>query len=283
MIKKLNLITLFVLTTLISIYAQDQNIIFNLATESNMPMLTKKNDFEIAASVTNPLLDRDGFLGNLQIGYSPIKNWGINVGHFRFKESTFNNIQFTHLSLGGYLPLQIPNISKNQQSNYPEGKMPLGLLIDYYVGVEIGNVENNYSSNSGNSSSITQTSNFELEKFFLRGGLHYQGKIIGFSYIFKVGQLTYKNGSIDLGGDTSSAFYTRFQKIVRNNSEGFSEQTAKLFFGNKAIQGYLGFSFLLPRNDFVSSKKSKTYTIGIHADIDYLFQENRKKNNIWKA
>ena len=139
--------------------------------------LSEAKDLKISASgATNGELDVYGNNlkhRNFKIGYSPINHLGIIGSHFQIESiesnTKYGNGQLTYFGIGSYYFLKKRNTTnKITKSKY--GVKP-GVLFDIYGGYGKGNVLNVYSE--GGSSDLS------FRKYFLQGGIHWNGKILG--------------------------------------------------------------------------------------------------------
>jgi len=156
--------------------------------------------------------------------------------------------------------------------------MPIGTLIDFYGGMEIGSVNNYFRtvSTQNQFNLIELNSNIQLRKYFLRGGFHFQNKLIGFSTIFKGGRYYFEEGVINLEGESSNIFLHEFLLISRFPSGNYLESTLKLFVGKENIQGYIGITRLDTFHNLNIGEKNNLINFGLSVDIDNFYRGFRR-------
>lgn len=281
--------TFFAFSLFISCGSIHEDRLYQSPNQDGMPRLQKKNDGDISYGQKIPFVDKDSltYYRNIQISYSPIKHLGFSIGHSRLKSKTTNKskIYTSNAAIGGYYFFQTKRrIRKNGLQTPATATMPRGILFDLYGGLEVGAVENYIEevSSPNNFQPIELYSNFQLRKYFLRGGIHIQRKLFGLSLICKAGQFNYTKGFINLEGETSSRLLDEFFLISNFQSGQYLEPTVKIFLGEENIQGFFGVTQLYTFHDLGLDEKDQLIYFGLSVDIDNFyrgFRRNKKKKN----
>ena len=281
-LHSLHLFSFFFILFFFSCGSIHRDRIYQAAHIDGISRLQKQNDFDISYSQKAPYLERDTSISsrNIQVSYSPIKHLGLSFGQTKIERDSYkSSLHSTNAAIGGYYFFQTKDVIRKNGLRTPTSPiMPEGILIDFYTGVEWGNVKNYYEQVIGQNQfePIELSSNFQLRRFFVRAGFHYQKKIIGYSVICKFGQFNFEEGDINLEGQLSSRLLTEFIIISNLQSGNYFEPTAKIFLGKENIQGFLGITHLYTYHDLDIGEKDQIIYFGLSADIDNLFRGIRR-------
>jgi len=278
-------VTTFIIVSFISCDSTSHKMLYQSANIDDITRLRKKGDTSISYSQKIRFLDTDSTMyRNLQISYSPIKHLGVSVGHFRLNSTiSKTNIRFTNLAVGGYYLFQPKKRIRRLGLQTPTtAVMPVGILFDLYAGVDIGTVKN-YENIFGsirppNLPSVKEIeSNFQIHKYFLRSGIHFQTKLFGLSVTAKWGHYRYTKGVINVKGETPTYLLEEFHIVSNYKSGNYIEPSAKIFIGKENIQGYIGITQLLTFHDLDIFEKEELIYFGLRADIDNFYRGFRRK------
>ena len=241
--------------------------------EGNVMKLANRNDLKISASGNSSNGSYELKHSNFQIGYSPIKHLGIFASRFNMKgkEPTENperggNGYLNNVAIGGYYFFERGSLLDRIIKFDEELAVPSGFLIDAYLGYGKGHVHNFYVENG--------TSDLDLQKYFLQGGLHWQGKTLGFSYVLKVGRLNYFNGFLE--GKLDDENFNSFRNIEMTREFPFRETSLKFFMGIKQTRVYLNVSTLVSTFDNNFLHRTSLGSLGLIIDIDDIYHSIKR-------
>lgn len=236
--------------------------------EGSVLALNEQHDLKV--SYGNGNSSENSSSESLMLGYSPLPFLGLQGSYFGVNvpvndEGASGSGHILNGAIGGYyfFPLEKNYDGKERIPNVIG--LDRGFLLDLYFGYAEGSVENYYD--------ITNSSQFNFSKKFIQGGVHFQGRVIGFDCVIKGGNLDYNNGVVN--GRLTEEHLEEIQSIQRNDTYDFMEATFRVHFGIKHAR--LFFS----STTFDSSKLNNvkfiknTNHFGIIIEIDELF---RKKN-----
>lgn len=239
--------------------------------------LSEKGDIKVSAGVSGAG-DGDGTdkenAFSLQAGYSPVKHLGIQGSLFRLERKGSNENEETtrgkgHIAsgaIGGYYFLDFPLHTRKRIKRHAHLNIEEGFLFDLYAGYGAGSVYNQYAAGS--------TSDFNFHKLYLQGGIHVQGRRIGFDYVFKAVHLDFDNGFVN--GKIETENYQEIQKISQNNPFFFVENSFRLTYGIKQCRFFFTTSVIGNTRekigfDFIDS----SVHFGLLLDIDEIFRKRR--------
>ena len=208
--------------------------------EHNMLKLAKKNDIKAAissSSLTNEYVDNHSHL-NVQMGFSPIKHLGVFANYLNWKNGNIyndfqtgqsfdreTNYNTASAAVGGYYLLQTDGQKMRDDT---VASLPIGFLVDAYVGAGRGRVKNTFSPSAN--------SLLKFYKSYGQLGIHWQDEYVGLSLVHRFGQLNFFGGVLN-GNSEEAALY--FLHLQENQKQKFRETSFKLFMGTKEVRGYI--------------------------------------------
>lgn len=245
--------------------------------EGHLMSLNEKGDVKISGGVSETNDDEDNNF-NLQAGYSPINHLGLQASHFSLKRTggksnvivPRGNGYITSGAIGTYYFFENNKIRKvarrkDKKQLIPDYlKMKKGVLLDLYAGYGKGEVFNTYSNGA-----YTQ---FNFQKSYIQGGIHWQGKLIGISYVFKAVKLDYQNGIVlkELEPDDLEAI----QSLSAHNPFSFVEHSFRIHFGLRQGRFYLSSTGISKKPDEIGlSFIDSSHHIGLIIEIDEFFKK----------
>lgn len=272
--KKLDFIffilTIFLLTsacsstnvyTLSNRYKSNQYYAPNSGTEL---ALNEKNDFKISASateLTNIDYDSDNSNCSLLLGYSPMKHLGVQSSFFKLgKVSKYNqsgNLYFADIAIGSYYFIPLKKMTKASDILSEELGMKRGLLFDFYAGYGKGMINHDYS--------VFSSSQLHYRKIYLQLGLHLQGRVAGFDYVHKFGNLDYQTGTIVAFSRLDETEQIPIQEVLSFDTYPIREVTVRFHAGTKFARFFITMSWLHRGGRYAVNNSS---FIGVLFDID---------------
>ena len=261
----------FLLLTLSLIFFNSCSHYYYAPDEANVMKLAQRNDLKVAVSGNSTNGNYELKHANYQLGYSPIKHLGVFVSRFNMmgKEPINNpdrggNGFLNNAAMGGYYFFERGSILDRIVKYDEELAVPSGFLVDAYLGYGKGQVHNFYTEGG--------QSNLELQKYFLQGGLHWQGKTLGLSYVLKFGKLNYFNGIIE--GKLDEQNINSLQNIESIRASPFRETSLKFYMGIKQTRVYLNVSTVVStfENNFLH--RTSVGSFGIIMDIDDIYRSS---------
>lgn len=262
----------FVLTSLLPSCSVKNNHYY-VPPEGNVLTLSERNDLKISASTS---VNDDG-ITNVQIGYSPIKHIGLfgswmnqkngkGVYPFGFGISeNSNTATYKSAAIGGYF--------FKKRDTYYSTLIPKkyleqgGFLVDLYVGVGEGKFKRDYTN-------LRTYVEFEHEKIFAQTGLHYKFRSLGVSYVFKVGQLQFKN--VLIHGNFLLFPKYLFDELKEDNRIKTYESTFKIEYGIREAKVNISFTGFSDQLDIFSPIRSY-FSVGVLINVDEFFRKKRER------
>ena len=242
--------------------------------EANALKLQEQHDLKFSISGNSTNGNYELRHSNIQMGYSPIKHVGVFGSHFKMsgKEPIQNPIRggkghLNSFGLGGYYFLESSSFLDRIVKYDDEIGLNSGFLFDLYGGYGKGHV-NNYYVEGG-------FSDVDLQKYFLQGGVHWQGKAMGLSYIFKFGQLNYFNGLLE--GQIPIEDFNSLNNINEIRAFPFRETSLKFYMGIKYARVYLNVSTLTNEFDNSFNHRTSVGSFGVIMEIDEIYKSIKKK------
>ncbi len=236
--------------------------------EGNLLALGEKHDFKLSYAFGYTELLGKAF--SVQAGYSPLKHLGVQ---YSFASAT-NKESFTRFfhnkmngfAFGTYINF---NLKLSRLDETPENKNPSiysNFLFDFYVGFENGNIENRHS--------LADISIFEFTKRYAQLGLHWQGAVLGFNYVQKIGLIDYKKAIVSSSNGLQNI--SGFHNVIRYDTYNFTEHTLRMSLGIKHVQLYASATWMrFPKKDKIDIIDN-LYHLGLIIGLDKFF---RKKIN----
>ena len=268
--KNYKLIFLFFLITLFSscshyYYAPD---------EANVMKLAEQNDLKISASGNSTNGNYEIKHANFQISYSPIKHLGVFASRFNLKgKEPINSPErggngfLNNAAMGGYYFFETGSILDRIIKYDEELAVPSGFLLDAYLGYGKGHVHNFYIEGG--------TSDLDLQKYFIQGGIHWQGKTLGASYVLKFGKINFFNGLIE--GQIDDENINSIRNIETIREFPFRETSLKFYMGIRHARVYLNVSTVVDVFDNNFLHRTSLGSFGIIMDIDDIYRSIRNK------
>lgn len=234
--------------------------------------LTQKNDLHFSGYFHPSSNDKETL--NFQLGYSPIKYFGLVGSRFQYNKSypksdIYQNTQisFWDFAVGCYFPFfEKSNSSNNNFKN--NISVNSGLLFDIYVGHSSGEVSNFYDNIGRNQ--------FKIRKNYLQLGFHVQYKFMGIHMTTQVGNISYDDGIIQ--GGTTIAVQSTIDILNRDNNFVLIENSFQLDVGVRYGK------IVLATTRMNESRKlyrigviNQVVTLGALIDIDEFFRRKKMK------
>jgi len=244
--------------------------------EGNLLALNEQGDLKASASVGTAFSDYGtnnsyGF----QAGYSPWKGVAIQGSFFHinhiYQNALLGNLSIASGAIGTYYSKEFVNANQDA----PEKSSKQGLLFDAYLGFGMGDAYNNYLSGG--------KSNFIFNKVYLQGGIHWQAKWVGLSFIARIVRLDYDRAI--LTGNIINGEWSSINRIIDNNPYTLVETSSRFHVGNKHFKVYLSQSTVYPQFvDYEVDYLIRSLSIGAVLDIDSLFakKSSKKKKKLSK-
>jgi len=269
------------LLVLLQSCSSSPNNIYYAPEEHNMLKLANKND--IKAALSSSSLTRESSVEsnlNVQAAYSPIKHLGV-FGNFISWNNRNNNAPDNNGSIykigsaavGGYYLLE----NKNQKiRNDTLNSLPLGFLVDIYLGGGLGKVDNYYREAS--------ESFINFNKTYGQIGIHWQDEYVGLSWVMRFNKIYFRKGVFNGKNDRGIG---HFQYIQQYQNFNFRESTLKLFMGNKEARAYVSWTNVVNRDifldniNYISSLPSvdSVWNLGVVFGISDIFQSIKENKN----
>jgi len=240
---------------------------YNIPNSPHSLKLKEKGDFSFSygthiKSNTDDYYKNSGAFGNsystyevrtnsFQIGYNLINRLSISLNHDRLKSNStnngnrfvldlsedqlFHNSSLTGIGLGTYHQFKIRKwiILYDENIGIPQYRQ---MLLNLFVGYNKGKINNEYLLNErGNV-------NFNFQKYYVQGGVHWLGEKVELSYLLKFGKIEYLDGKI-IGRNASLMNPTLFS-IVNTQDYIFWENSLKLEFK----YSFMGFYYQATHN-----------------------------------
>jgi len=245
--------------------------------EANMLKLDDRNDLKFSASGNSTNGNYELRHTNVQLGYSPIKHVGVFASHFNMSgdEPKQNSIRggkghLNNVGLGGYYFLETESIL-NRLVKYDDNiGVRSGFLFDAYAGYGKGHVHNYYAEGG--------RSDLDIQKYFIQGGIHWQGKALGLSYVMKFGRLNYFNGLIV--GQLNESEISSLQNIESNREFPFRETSLKFYMGVKYARVYLNVATTIDEFDNFFTHRTSMGSFGVVVDIDDVYRAIKNRDKI---
>ena len=245
--------------------------------EANVLKLNEKNDLKFSASGNSTNGNYELKHTNLQLGYSPIKHVGIFASHFNMSgdEPIQNPIRggkghLNNIGLGGYYFLDSESILNNLVNYNDNIGVRSGFLFDAYAGYGKGHIYNYYPEGG--------ESDLDIQKYFIQGGVHWQGKGLGISYVFKFGRINYFNGLIV--GQLDQTEINSLRNINEIREFPFRESSLKFYMGVKYARVYLNVVTMGNEFDNLFSHRTSIGSFGIIVNIDDVYKGIKNRNKI---
>lgn len=162
---------------------------------------------------------------SLQAAYSPIKHLGVFGSHSRYKASdadfnstVYHKSHLTGIGAGTYYFFQF--YQRPPDKVLPGRKIKYTrVLFDLYGGYTLGKLRNWYF--------LPEADNkMNFQKFYIQGGIHWEGTYWKFSYTHKVGRTNFFNGIIN--GKFADENESALQAIINKNNLLFQEPSVRL-------------------------------------------------------
>jgi len=242
--------------------------------EGNGVTLSHHKDFKLATngSFSNFDQTKDTYL-DAQMGYSPLKHLGFQVGYFFYKTpqplDTKSDYKSCNIGIGGYHKFCISNqnsVNKNRMEN---------ILLEFYGNASFGKNENRHSVSSLYNPSL-HYSNVKSRKYYLRGNCHIQFENkLGLSFGTHIGHINYIRGTYSSGrGDTP--LINHFRNISDDNQGNFREYTFRVSYKLENFKLHLGVS----NSKFWKINPihhAENYYFGCTIDLDGIHQIDQRK------
>jgi len=171
----------------------------------------------------------------VQAAYSPIKYLGVFGTHSRLRILNPNRISEvfhkSHVTGGGVGSYYFFKFHQRPPHKVLPGR-PVKytrILFDLYGGYTYGKLDNIYFLPPADA-------RMNYQKFYLQGGIHWEGTYWTLSYVHKLGRTNFFNGVIN--GQTSSRDDLALQAILNQNNLFFQEGTIRLEAKNNGIGIY---------------------------------------------
>jgi len=245
--------------------------------EANMLKLNDQHDLKFSVSGNSTNGNYNLKHTNAQVGYSPIKHIGVFASHFKMSgdEPEQNPVRggkghLNNVGFGGYYFLDSESIL-NRLVNYDDKiGVRSGFLFDVYAGYGKGHVYNYYPEGG--------RSDLDIQKYFIQGGVHWQGKALGLSYVMKFGRINYFNGLIV--GQLNDSEINSLRNINEIREFPFRETSLKFYMGVKYGRVYLNISKIDDEFDNLFSHRTSVGSFGIILDIDDIYRGIKNRDRI---
>ena len=262
--------TIFLLFIILMLSSCSHN--YYAPNEGNVLKLSEAEDLKISVSGNkNGKIPFGGDIkhSNLQLGYSPIKHLGLFISHFELDEidnRRVGNGHYTNLAVGTYY---FKKKKKRPNKMIKDNRVIPGFLFDAYGGYGRGKVFNYYDEGG--------YSELYLRKYSLQGGLHWNGKIMEISAIYKLGILQYFKGSINL--PISDRHLIQLLNIREDQIFPFSQVSLHGYLGLKNIRFYCDLSIVPSDFNDKFNYIDNLLSFGVVMELDEVIrtQKNQKK------
>lgn len=266
---------LFALLLFFSILSKGQD--YYAPNNGYLVNLTQRNDLHISGYF-QPFSNEKEIV-NLQLGFSPIKYFGIMGSHFNYNKShpKANIFKDTQISLwdysaGFYFPfLKKSNFLDSKSANNFHNDIfnPSGLIFDIFVGQSIGEVRNFYDNIGSN--------HFKIRKNYIQFGFHLQHKFLGVHMSTRIGTIKFSDGIVQ--GGTTFAVQKTIDEFNEDNDFILIESTFQLDVGIRYGKIVLASSRAKDnRQLFNLGIINQVITLGAFVDIDEFFRKKKIKN-----
>ena len=171
----------------------------------------------------------------IQAAYSPIKHLGIFGVHSRLKLSDPNSPSITyhksHVTGGGVGTYYYFKFHQRPAHKVLPGRAIkyTKILFDLYGGYTYGKLENEYFFPPADAV-------MNYQKFYLQGGIHWEGTFWSFSYVHKWGRTNFLNGVIN--GQTDRRDDAALLAILNKNNLFFQEGSLRMEVKNHGLGLY---------------------------------------------
>ena len=243
--------------------------------EANMLKLNEQHDLKISVSGNSTNGNYELKHTNLQLGYSPIKHVGVFASHFKMSgnEPIQDPIRggkghLNSAGLGGYYFLESESILNKLVKYDDKIGVRSGFLFDAYAGYGKGHIYNFYIEGGH--------SDLDLQKYFVQGGVHWQGKALGLSYTMKFGRLNYFNGLII--GQLDESEINSLLNIEEIKEFPFRETSLKFYMGVKYARVYLNVATTVDEFDNSFTHRTSVGSFGIIVEIDEIYKGIKGRN-----
>lgn len=249
--------------------------------DADLVILKEKHDVHISG--TTNLGNKSIQSYNVQLGYSPIKHLCLAGSYFKFnqwknpsKPPVRGDGKIWNASIGGYLfqPFISTGVSKRDSRRHEKILKnqnlfhPAGILMDIYVGISQGSVNNIYE-NGG-------TTRLRFNKKYIQFGIHLTNKSIGFDLATRVGKLNYYDAIVS-GKPSSSTAYIINNLEARNNFN-LMEHSFRANFGVKHTRFIFSVSGVSTNAKLNQLGVIEAVTsFGLILDIDEFFRNKKMK------
>ena len=256
-----NVITLLLLLMSGSSFSQE----YYAPDEGSYLVLRKKGDIHLSG------IYGDYNSLNIQMGYSPINYLGLTGSYFKLKKGNTSIPLIWNGAVGGYFFFSRPSKFDYEKKKKWKRKSKRnanffherGLLADIYIGYGRGLV-NGYYGTEG-------SAHFKFQKIYYQFGIHWSGKMFGFSYVLRSNFLNYYKGSIY--GEIALRTPPHLNRIIDNkNKFNVIESSLRAYLGVKHIRYIMSFSQIVEG----ISGTEEIFSMGAIIEIDEFFREKTK-------
>ncbi len=207
--------------------------------------------------------------GAFQLGYSPIKHIGIQYSAAsivsRNQSSRDSKGKLRGGSIGSYYFIDIYKSNSNSDQTKTKNLMKNGILFDFYLGYEKGEIKNEYRK--------SEEAFIDFNKNFAQLGVHFQGPIFGINFIVKKGVLDYKKFRIATADSFPLAVV---EDINRFDTFNFTESTIRVILGLKTTKIYFSNTWInIPKKGQLNIFDN-VYHFGVIVELDEFF---RRRNH----
>ncbi len=252
--------------------------------EPNLLVLSESGDLKASAGAG--VLESDELNFHLQAGYSPIEHLGLSISYFQVgmtraerdfgNQSSFYdfsrrfNVYDVEGAIGTYLTKTI--MTKTHKKGEGAVDLPNSLTFDAYLGY--GQIKSRRSYFNGGLTTI------EGRRFFLQGGIHYQGSFLGLSYTLRGVWLDYTSGKVF--GRISEQSLEDLAAINVYDPYTFIESSIRFRAGNEKFRGFVSRNWMSSpfgdkQLDYTPASWHLGFILGLNELLNIKKKEPKKK------
>ncbi|MFK7775324.1 MAG: hypothetical protein AB8F94_24505 [Saprospiraceae bacterium] len=270
--------TILILLTISFFFLSCSNYYYS-PNDGDLVTLRKQHDTHISGS-SNLAGNENKKLVNIQAGYSPINHLAFAGSYFKTSDRSndgqrFGNGSILNGSIGGYYFIFVEESlffskSNNRNSRYPNLNMESGILLDLYVGMGKGEVNNLYREGG--------SSQFKFQKNYVQMGFHYIKPNWGVSYNVRRGWLNYSDGKVYNQIKIDQSDLKKFQDLTINNSFNLIEHSFRLHAGISHVRYFFNVSSVIESAELKDlGVGNDNFNVGFIIEIDEFFRKIKKE------
>lgn len=253
-----------------------------------MSILKEKNDFHVSASFQSSIFSQAPESFQIEIGVSPRQFLSIQSNFFhqnyKSKITGFNSFSGKYYSwniaAGFYYFFPQTHISDYKKKRIHRRK-PLfskkskwiekeGLLVDFHLGYGEGRSDIYFSP--------PVFHQLSFQKFHTQFGVHWFGKIIGFSYTHRIGFINYHKFEGILFGLIGRNDIDFYNDLIANNFNTFHESSFRFLIGVKQAKYFINLSRMNKSLKFqLKNFNGYNFNMGIILSLSDFFEKKKSK------